>query len=129
MVGTYLTPISDIQTVACQLEDLASGYYHKFKSYDDFTMKCAETSLKYYAMNPNAIITMGKSLDALLVRHLRLNGNIRDAYINAVDYQSWQYMQALKATYWTQETEELRRKWQQSPEEIERIKKNVIIIK
>ena len=129
IVGTYMTPISDIQTVACQLADLALGYYHKYNIYDEFTMKCAETSLKYYAMNPNAIITMGKSLDALLVRHLRLNGNIRDAYIDAVDYQSWQCMQALKATYWTQETDELRRKWQQSPEEIEKIKKKVIIIK
>ena len=38
-------------------------------------------------------------------------------------------MQALKATYWTQETGELKHKWQQGPEEIEKIKKNVVIIK
>ena len=80
-------------------------------------------------MNPNAIITMGKSLDALLMRHLKRNGNVRDGYTDAIDYQSWQYMQVLKATHWTQETDELRRKWQQSPDEIEKIKKNVIIIK
>ena len=129
VVGTYLTPITDIQTVACQLADLALGYYHKYKRYDEFTLRCAETSLKNYSMNPNAIITMGKSLDALLMRHLKRNGNVRDAYTDAIDYQSWQYMQVLKATHWTQETDELRRKWQQSPDEIEKIKKNVIIIK
>lgn len=129
VVGTYLTPLSDIQTVACQLADLAFGYYHKYKIYDEFTLKCAKLSLKYYPMNPNAILVKGKSLDALLKRHLEQNGNFRDAYTDINDYQYKQCMQALMATYWTQETEELRRKWQQSPEEIERIKKNVIIIK
>lgn len=38
-------------------------------------------------------------------------------------------MQDLNATHWTQETDELRRKWQQSPDKIEKTKKNVIIIK
>lgn len=72
-VGTYLTPITDIQTVACQLADLALGYYHKYKRYDEFTLRCAETSLKYYFMNPNAIIIKGKSLDAILQLHLERN--------------------------------------------------------
>ena len=128
-VGTYLTPITDIQTVACQLADLALGYYHKYKCYDKFTLKCAETSLKYYPMNPNAIITKGKSLDALLLKHLKQNGYHRDEYTNAIDLQNRKCMQDLNATYWTQETEELRRKWNKTKEEIDSLKQNVIIIK
>lgn len=128
-VGTYLTPITDIQTVACQLADLALSYNQKYKEDDEFTLQCVETSLKYYPMNPNAIIIMGKSLDALLKRHLVQNGNLRDAYTDFNDSQFKKCMQALKATYWTQETDEFKHKWQQSPEEIERIKKNVVIIK
>ena len=128
-VGTYLTPITDVQTIACQLADLALGYYHKYKRYDEFTLKCAETSLKYYPMNPNAIITKGKSLDAILQQHLEQNGYLRDEYTDAIDLQSRQCMQDLKATHWTQETEELRNKWKQTPEQIENIKKNIQIIK
>lgn len=110
-VGTYLTPITDVQTVACQLADLALGYYHKYNRYDEFTLKCAEASLKYYSMNPNVIITKGKSLDAILQQHLEQNGYLRDAYTDANDAQFRQCMQDLKATHWTQETEELRVKW------------------
>jgi len=38
-------------------------------------------------------------------------------------------MQDLKATHWTQETEELRNKWEQTPEDFENIRKNIQIIK
>ncbi len=124
-VGTYLTPITDVQTVACQLADLALGYYHKYKRYDEFTLRCASTSLKYYAMNPNAIMTKAKSLDALLRQHLEQNGNFKDAYTEWNDAQFRQCMANLKATHWTQETEELRNKWEQTPEQIENIRKNI----
>lgn len=129
IVGTYLKPITDIQSVACQLADLALGYYHKYKCYDGFTLKCAEISLKYYPMNPNAIIIKMKSLDTLLKKHLELNGYLRDMYTDRNDSLYRKCIRALQATHWTQETEELRQKWKQSPEEIERIKKNIQIIK
>ena len=101
-VGTYLTPITDTQTVACQLADLALGYYHKYKRYDEFTLRAAETSLKYYPMNPNAIIIKGKSLGAILQQHLEQNGYLRDAYADALDLQLRQCMRDLNATHWTQ---------------------------
>ncbi len=126
---TYLSPLTDKETVACQLSDLALAYYHKFSRYDEFTLKCVETSLKYYAMNPNAIITKGKSLDTLLQRHLEQNGHLRDDYTDENDAQSKQCLQDLRATHWTQETEELRNKLKQTPEDMERIRKNVQIIK
>ena len=80
-------------------------------------------------MNPNAIITKGKSSDVLLQRHLEQNGHLRDEYTDENDAQSKQCLQDLRATHWTQETEELRNKWKQTPEDMERIRKNVQIIK
>lgn len=124
--GTYLTPISNKQTVACQLADLALGYYHKYKRYDEFTLKCADFALKHYAMNPNAIIIKAKSLDALLQQHLEENGHVRDAYTNWNDSQYKQCMQDLHSTHWTQETEELQSKWSQTPKETVKIRKKFI---
>ena len=80
-------------------------------------------------MNPNAIITKGKSLDAILQQHLEQNGHLRDAYTDANDAQFRQCMQDLKATHWTQETEELRNKWKQTPDDFENIRKNIEIKK
>ena len=128
-VGTYLTPVTDVQTIASQLADLALGYYHKYKRYDKFTLECAEFSLKYYAMNPNAIIIKTKSLDTLLQQHLGQNGHVKDAYTDWNDSQYRQCMRDLHSTHWTQETEELRNKWNQTQEEIENNRKNIQIIK
>ncbi|MDD6832184.1 MAG: hypothetical protein PUE80_03370 [bacterium] len=123
VVGTYMTPITDIQTVACQLADLAFSYYVKFNIYDEFTLKCVERSLKYYPKNPNAIIIMKNSLEALLKAHLEQNGYLCDAFTDYIDIKITQCMRNLKATYWTEETEELKRKWQLSPIEIDKLKK------
>lgn len=100
-IGTYLTPITDTQTIACQLADLAFVYSRKY-GYDDFTLKCAETSIKYYSMNPNAIIIKGKSLNAILKMHLARNGNFHDAYTDIMDSLLKQCWQDLEATNWTQ---------------------------
>ena len=128
-VGTYLAPMTDVQTVACQLADLALGYYHKNKRYDEFTFNCADESLKYYPHNPNAIIIKGKSLDALLRQHLEQNGHVRDAYTEWNDAQLRQCLADLKATHWTQETEEMRKRKELTKEEFEELRKKSIIIK
>jgi len=80
-------------------------------------------------MNPNAIITKGRSLDALLWKHLEQNGYLRDVYTDENDAQFKQCLQDLRATHWTQETEELQSKWNQTPEKIENIRKNIQTIK
>lgn len=129
IAGTYLTPMTDIETIACQLADLAFGYYHKYKRYDEFTLRCTDESLKFYPMNPNAIIIKMKSLEALLNRHLAKNGNLRDTYTDMIDSQYMQCARQLYATHWTQETEELHAKWSQTPEMADSIRKNQRIIK
>lgn len=112
MVGTYMTPLTDQQTIACQLSDLAMGYLAKYpQKYDSLTFLCAKKSLEYYTKNPNAIIIMGKSLDALLRAHLKQNGGLKDAYTDHIDSQFAKCYQMLDATYWTEVTKELDEQW------------------
>ncbi len=80
-------------------------------------------------MNPNAIIVKMKSLESLLNKHLIKNGHHRDSYTDMIDSQYMQCARQLCATHWTQETDELRAKWNQTPEMIDSIRKNQKIIK
>lgn len=78
--GTYMTPLTDIETIACQMAELAFGYKEKFHRYDEFTFYCASRSLEFYPMNPNAWLIRGKSLERMIQNHLLKNGNINDDY-------------------------------------------------
>lgn len=80
-------------------------------------------------MNPNAIIIKGKSLDALLQRHLEQNGHLHDEYTDENDAQFNQCVLDLRATYCTQETEKLRSKCNMSEEEIHSVKDNIKYMK
>lgn len=112
-VGTYLKPLSKIECIANQLSDLGLGYYHKYGRYDAFTLQCAETSLKYYAMNPNAIIMRAKSIESLLQTHLKDNGGFADALTDVYDSMLRECSIALDSTHWTMETPELKERWEQ----------------
>ncbi|WP_418983881.1 hypothetical protein [Alistipes sp.] len=52
----YLYPLSDKETVAYLLSELAANYYRKFEQYDAFMLKCAEKSLEYLPQSPVARI-------------------------------------------------------------------------
>lgn len=109
--GTYLSPLTREQTIACQLADLAFGYWKKCGKYDDFTLKCANKALEYYMMNPTAIIIKTRSLEAILLNHLKMNGGYKDKFTDSIDHQLRQCIIDLEATHWTPETEERRKKW------------------
>ena len=96
----YLAPLTDRETVAAQLADLAFGYRNKFKYYDVFTRLCAAKSLEYYPQHPKACIILGKSLDAALVKHLKENGYKEDAYARQIIAQSDALHEKLKALGW-----------------------------
>lgn len=119
IVGTYMTPLTDIQTVASQMADLAFGYKEKFNRYDEFTFYCSSCSLEYFQMNPKAWIIRGKSLEQMIQDYLYLNGNVVDDYLAHLLYLLNDTMLRLKKTYMTYETEEMRerrnlqaKKWQ-----------------
>ena len=129
IVGTYLTPLTKKETIAYQLSELALSYYTKYNLCDAFTLKCTTKALEHYKMNPNAIIIKAKSLEAQLMNHLRHNGGFRDYITDKLDRELAKCSIDLTNTHWTQETEELRRKWNKTKEEIDSIKQNVLIIK
>lgn len=108
IVGTYMTPLTDIQTVACQMADLAFGYREKFQRYDEFTYYCASRSLEFYPMNPNAWIIRGKSLERIIQEYIRLSGNIIDDYVAYLAYLMNETKRGFYYTYMTEETEEIR---------------------
>ena len=74
-------------------------------------------------MNPNAIIIKAKSLEAQLMNHLRHNGGFRDYITDKLDRELAKCSIDLRNIHWTQETEELRQKWNKTKEEIDSIKK------
>jgi len=113
----YLTPLTDRETVAAQLADLAFGYWNKFKCYDEFTRCCTEKSLEYYPQHPKACIILGKSLDAALVKHLKENGYKEDACTRQIEAQSATLYEKLKALGWEDMSEELHDKLEKGNQE------------
>ena len=83
----YLNPLTDRETVASQLADLAFGYSVKYGVYDDFTWLCSIKSLEYYPQKYNTHITKGKTLESLLMGYLAHNGNKVDKYVESLQTQ------------------------------------------
>ncbi|MBD5232348.1 MAG: hypothetical protein HDS66_09420 [Bacteroidales bacterium] len=121
IVGTYMTPLTELQTVACQMADLAFGYREKFHRYDEFTYYCASRALEFYPMNPNAWIIRGKSLERIIQNYLARNGNFIDDYaaylLRLMDETKWR----LDHTYMTEETDEIRERRKQQAIEAQKI--------
>ncbi|WP_295962517.1 hypothetical protein [uncultured Alistipes sp.] len=84
----YLHPLTDRETVAAQLSDLAFAYSVKYGVYDDFTWLCSSKSFEYYPQHYNTLITMGKSLDIAIGRYLENNGNKVDEYVLSLERKS-----------------------------------------
>lgn len=121
IVGTYMTPLTDVQTVARQMADLAFGYKEKFHRYDEFTYYCVSRSLEFYPMNPNAWIIRGKSLERMIQNYLIRNGGNIDDYasylLHLMDETKWRF----DHTYMTVETEEIRERRKQQTIEVQKI--------
>lgn len=112
LVGTYMKPLTDLETVACQLAHLSMSYLEKYPNhYDAFTYICAIKTLQYYAKNTNAIIIASNSLDAFLLNHLQKNGGFQDKYTDEIDRLQLIYKQMLDNTYMTVVTDDLDDKW------------------
>lgn len=101
LAGTYMTPLTDVQTVASQMAELAFGYVEKFKRYDDFSYWCSTRSLEFYPMNPNAWIIRGKSLDRILQDYLERNGHIYDSHVAYLETLIADTMCGFDKTYMT----------------------------
>ena len=108
IAGTYMTPLTDLQTVACQMADLAFGYKEKFQRYDDFTYYCASRSLEFSPMNPNAWIIRGKSLERIAQDYLLYTRYVVDDYAAYLISLIAETKNNLDKTFMTVETETIR---------------------
>lgn len=124
-VGTYYTPLTDKQTVACQLTDMLFGYRQKYHTFDDFMGACAEKSLQYYKMNPTAYVFTINSYKMKLLLYVQGNGYRRDSHTDKLDAIIDNYMNDLAATHWVQPTEEREKQIAKTKEEHEARIKNV----
>ena len=122
----YLAPLTDRETVAAQLADLAFGYWNKFKCYDEFTRCCTEKSLEFYPQHPKACIILGKSLDAALVKHLKGNGYKEDDYAQQIEAQSAALYEKLQALGWEAMSEELYDKLEKGNEEGKKVQEAAV---
>jgi hypothetical protein len=67
--GLYMDTLSNQQSIALCLVDLAQGYERKTHNYyDGFILKCCDTVLKYHATNPNAMLLRAETLKKLYER-------------------------------------------------------------
>ncbi|MCP9610828.1 hypothetical protein [Coprobacter tertius] len=74
----YMNPLSDRETVAYLLSELALGYMRKYQKNDDFVISCSEKSLDYFPQNVFALINRCNALNLTLMDYLASNGNIFD---------------------------------------------------
>lgn len=100
--GTYMTPLTDVQTVASQMADLAIGYADRFKRYDQFTYYCATRSLDFFPMNPKAWIMRGKSLETMLGEYLAGNGSVYDDTVAFAERLIEETRRGLERTHMTE---------------------------
>jgi len=103
----YLHPLTDKETVASQLADLAFGYRNKFKIYDDFTLLCVNKALEFYPQKPNALIIKGKSLHSILIKHLEYNGYRMDKHALFLESRLDKVTERIEHLGWTQTTSEM----------------------
>ena len=63
MNGLYMDTLSNQQSIALCVYDLARGYeYQTHNYYDGFILKCCDLVLKYHPTNPNALLLRAETL-------------------------------------------------------------------
>jgi hypothetical protein len=66
MNGLYMDTLSNQQSIAMCVYDLAWGYeYQTHNYYDGFILKCCDLVLKYHPVNPNALLLKAETLKKL----------------------------------------------------------------
>lgn len=96
----YLYPLSDRETVAYLLSELAANYHRKFGRFDAFMLKCAEKSLEYLPQNVLAQQHRCNVLNAELKNYMEAHNNIPDEYAASLDRRWLEYAAALRKLGW-----------------------------
>ena len=113
----YLYPLSDRETVAYLLSELAAYYYRKFGQFDAFMLKCAEKSLAYLPQNILAQQHRCNVLNAELKNYMEAHDNIPDEYAASLDRRWLEYDAALRKLGWAEMPDSIYRRLLNSVEE------------
>ncbi|MFT4023320.1 MAG: hypothetical protein QM664_06005 [Flavihumibacter sp.] len=72
--GLYMDTLSNVQSIALCLTDLAKGYEIQTKEIDDgFILKCCELALMYHPNNPMALLQKAETLQKIYLKQKQLN--------------------------------------------------------
>lgn len=119
--GTYMKPLTNEETIAFQLSELALGYWTKYKDTmeddDIFLFNCVSKSLDYLPMDPNAIIMKGKYYDGRLRKYLKYNHGHMDYYAQYLLNELKKSLAELDATHWTYISDEESKKFYEIPKD------------
>lgn len=98
----YLYPLSDRETVAYLLSELAANYHRKFGRFDAFMLKCAEKSLECLPQNILAQQHRYNVLNIELKNYMEAHNNIPDEYAASLDRRWLEYNTALRKLGWAE---------------------------
>lgn len=98
----YLYPLTDKETVAYLLSELAAHYHRKFGRYDAFMLQCAEKSLEYLPQNILAQQHRCNVVNTELMNYMQAHGNVPDDYSRSLDRRWLQYDDALRKLGWAE---------------------------
>lgn len=81
--GIYMDTLSNQQSIALCVLDLAKGYEHQTKNYyDGFIIKCCDLSLQYFPLNVQAMLLKAETLKRVYQRQkINKNKEAKETYI------------------------------------------------
>ena len=85
--GAYFKPLTEKETIAFLLTQLALGYQAKFKKLDMFTEKCADLSIKYFEPNVIAYSIKINNVAEKAIENQKENIDISELHGKYVNYQ------------------------------------------
>ncbi|CCZ09756.1 uncharacterized protein BN783_01030 [Odoribacter sp. CAG:788] len=112
----YLNPLTDKETIAYLLSELATGYLRKYENYDDFTWLCANKSIEHYPQNITALHQKGNIINIRLMEYLAYNGRVYDDYARLLDDKWKENFELVKELGWTEMSDEVYEKLLQDTE-------------
>jgi len=98
----YMHPLSDRETVALLLSELAGAYYLKYRTNDYFVWFCLNKSLEYYPTNIMALIQKANVIDNFLGEYVARNGGQVDSYALSLDEQWHGTWDKIRSLGWTE---------------------------
>jgi hypothetical protein len=85
--GAYFKPLSEKETIAFLLTQLALSYENKFGKLDEFTEKCADLSIKYFEPNVIAYTIKMNKIAKLATKRQQNNQDVSILHRKYIAYQ------------------------------------------